>query len=112
MTRSGEEYIASLRDGRSVILDGERVDDVTTHPAFAEAVRSVARLYDIAHNPATREIMTYPSPRDGRPVNTAWLIPRSREDLAARRVAIKTWSDVGRLNRCEDFSRYLALGHV
>jgi hypothetical protein len=28
MTRSGEEYTASLRDGRSVILDGERVDDV------------------------------------------------------------------------------------
>jgi len=58
MTRSGEEYIAGLRDGRSVILDGERVDDVTTHPAFAEAVRSAARLYDIAHNPATRETMT------------------------------------------------------
>ena len=104
MTRSGDEYIASLRDGRSVILDGERVDDVTTHPAFAEAVRSVARLYDIAHNPATREIMTYPSPRDGRPVNKAWLIPRSREDLAARRVAIKTWADAtyGLMGRSPD----------
>src|SRR2546428_747201 len=52
MTRSGDEYIASLRDGRLVMLDGERVDDVTTHPAFSEAVRSVARLYDIAHNPS------------------------------------------------------------
>lgn len=104
MTRSGDEYIASLRDGRSVILDGERVNDVTTHPAFSEAVRSVARLYDIAHNPVTREIMTYPSPRDGRPVNKAWLIPRSREDLAARRVAIKMWADAtyGLMGRSPD----------
>ena len=104
MTRSGDEYIASLRDGRLVMLDGERVGDVTTHPAFAEAVRSVARLYDIAHNPANREIMTYPSPRDGRPVNKAWLIPRSREDLAARRVAIKTWADAtyGLMGRSPD----------
>src|SRR4029453_409250 len=104
MTRSGGEYMGSLRDGRSVILDGERVDDVTTHPAFAEAVRSVARLYDLAHNPATRETMTYPSPRDGRPVNKACLIPRSGEDLAARRVAIKTWADAtyGLMGRSPD----------
>ena len=104
MIRSGAEYMASLSDGRSVILDGERVDDVTTHPAFAEAVRSVARLYDIAHDPANREVMTYRSPRDGQPVNKAWLIPHSREDLAARRAAIKTWSDAtyGLMGRSPD----------
>jgi 4-hydroxyphenylacetate 3-monooxygenase len=104
MSRSGEEYMASLRDGRSVILDGEQVADVTTHTAFAEAVRSVARLYDIANDRANREVMTYPSPRDGRPVNKAWLIPRSREDLAARRQAIKTWSDAtyGLMGRSPD----------
>ena len=104
MTRSGEEYIAGLRDGRAVILDGERIDDVTAHPAFAEAVRSVARLYDIAHTPANREVMTFPSPRDGRPVNKAWLIPRSREDLAARRLAIQTWAEAtyGLMGRSPD----------
>jgi 4-hydroxyphenylacetate 3-monooxygenase len=104
VTRSGEDFLASLRDGRNVILDGERVADVTTHPAFRAAVRSVARLYDIAHDPANRALMTFPSPRDGRPVNKAWLIPRSQEDLAARRLAIKTWSDAtfGLMGRSPD----------
>lgn len=104
MTRSGADYIASLRDRRNVYLDGERVTDVTTHPAFAEAVRSIAALYDFAHDPANRELMTYPSARDGRPVNKAWLVPRTREDLAARRRAIKAWADLsyGLLGRSPD----------
>ena len=67
MTRSGADYIRGLKDGRTVLLDGERVDDVATHPAFAGAVQSIARLFDIANDPANRELMTYPSPRDGRP---------------------------------------------
>jgi 4-hydroxyphenylacetate 3-monooxygenase len=48
--------------------------------------------------------MTYPSPRDGRPINKAWLVPRTREDLAARRHAIKCWADAsfGFLGRSPD----------
>ena len=37
---TGEEYIQSLRDGREVYIDGERVADVPSHPAFANYVRS------------------------------------------------------------------------
>jgi 4-hydroxyphenylacetate 3-monooxygenase len=104
MTRSGSEYIRGLRDGRSVYLDGERVEDVTTHPAFAAAVQSVAQLFDLADDPANRELMTFPSPRDRRPVNKSWLIPRSQEDLVARRKAHKRWSDAsyGLLGRSPD----------
>ena len=40
--RSPEDYLASLRDGRAVFLDGERVDDVTKHPAFAPPIRRIA----------------------------------------------------------------------
>ena len=104
MTRSGDDYLRGLRDGRTVLVNGERVADVTTHGAFAGAIRTVARLYDLAHDPANRERMTYPSPRDGRPVNKAWLVPRTREDLAARRRAIKFWADAsyGFLGRSPD----------
>ena len=84
MTRSGADFLAGLRNDRTVYVNGERVADVTTHPAFAEAARSVAALYDLAHDPANRDVMTFPSPRDGRPVNKSWLVPRTREDLAAR----------------------------
>jgi 4-hydroxyphenylacetate 3-monooxygenase len=34
---TGEEYITSLRDERTVYLNGERVADVTAHPAFRNA---------------------------------------------------------------------------
>jgi 4-hydroxyphenylacetate 3-monooxygenase len=47
---TGAEYLESLRDGREVWIDGERVRDVTEHPAFRNAARSVARLYDALHD--------------------------------------------------------------
>jgi 4-hydroxyphenylacetate 3-monooxygenase len=54
MTRSGDDYQRGLRDGRAVFLNGERVADVATHPAFAAAIRTVAGLYDLAHDPSNR----------------------------------------------------------
>ena len=32
--KTGDDHLGSLRDGRAVYIDGERVADVTTHPAF------------------------------------------------------------------------------
>lgn len=104
MTRSGDDYMRGLRDGRTVLLNGERVADVTMHPAFAGGVRTVARLYDLACDPVHRDVMTNASPRDGRPINKAWLVPRTRDDLIVRRRAIKIWADAsfGFLGRSPD----------
>ena len=55
--RTGADYLRSLNDGRQVFVDGEKVADVTVHPAFREAARSVAQLYDIAADPALRDRM-------------------------------------------------------
>ena len=55
---TGDEYLESLRDGREIWIYGERVKDVTTHPAFRNTVRMIARLYDALHDPATRNILT------------------------------------------------------
>ena len=59
MIRTGDEYRESLRDGRSVWIDGEKVDDVAAHPAFKPIVDVRARIYDMAHDPATTEAMSY-----------------------------------------------------
>jgi 4-hydroxyphenylacetate 3-monooxygenase len=59
MLRTGDDYRQSLRDGREVWIDGERVTDVTTHPAFKPIVDVRARLYDMAHEARFAEIMTY-----------------------------------------------------
>ena len=51
---TGAEYLESVRDGREIWIYGERVKDVTTHPAFRNTVRMIARLYDALHDPATK----------------------------------------------------------
>jgi len=84
--RSGREYLESLRDGRTVIVDGEAVDDVTTHPAFRGVASAVAGMFDTAADPASG--MQAPHPETGEPVNRAFLIPRSREDLEQRRAVL------------------------
>ena len=43
---TGAEYLESLRDQREVWIYGERVKDVTLHPAFRNQARMVARMYD------------------------------------------------------------------
>ena len=47
---TSKEFIESLRDGREIWIYGERVKDVTTHPAFRNTVRMLARLYDALHD--------------------------------------------------------------
>src|SRR5579872_176155 len=47
---TSQEYVDSLRDGREIWIYGERVKDVTTHPAFRNTVRMLARLYDALHD--------------------------------------------------------------
>src|ERR1700735_3453287 len=63
MIRTGEEYRQSIRDGREIYLNGEKIDDVVTHPAFKPLVDIRARIYDMAHEPATRPMMTYTDPQ-------------------------------------------------
>jgi 4-hydroxyphenylacetate 3-monooxygenase len=104
MSRTGSQYLESLRDGRAVYVNGERVKDVVDHPAFRGAARSIAALYDLAAAPERRDVMTYPSPRTGQPVNRAFQLPRTRADLAARRQALEAWAEAtyGLMGRSPD----------
>ncbi|MCK9553724.1 4-hydroxyphenylacetate 3-hydroxylase N-terminal domain-containing protein, partial [Aquamicrobium sp.] len=36
---TGSEFLESIRDGREIYIYGERVRDVTTHPAFRNSAR-------------------------------------------------------------------------
>ena len=55
---TGAEFLESLRDDREVYIYGERVADVTQHPAFRNTARSIARLYDALHDPKTKPVLT------------------------------------------------------
>ncbi|MEZ5924297.1 MAG: 4-hydroxyphenylacetate 3-hydroxylase N-terminal domain-containing protein [Hyphomicrobiaceae bacterium] len=101
--RDGAAYLAALNDGRRVFIDGKLVDNVTTNPAFQNAVASFARLYDMQAQEANRELMTVPW-GEGRRVNRSWLLPRCHADLVLRRQAIERWSELhlGFLGRSPD----------
>ena len=92
--RTGADYIDSIRnDGRRVYINGELVRDVTTHPAFRGAVKSVARLYDVASAAENSEQMTFTSPKTGRPVLRCYQIPKSPGDLALARGMSARWAE-------------------
>jgi 4-hydroxyphenylacetate 3-monooxygenase len=92
--KTGAEHLNSLRDGRTVYLNGQRVADVVTHPAYANAVRSVAHLYDFQSAPEHLEQMTFMSPSSGERVNRCWQLPRSYSDLVQRRQALTAWAEL------------------
>src|SRR6202050_1547152 len=91
MLRSGKEHLESLRDGRVVYIGNEKVDDVTTHPAFRNAAQTVAALYDMKADPANREELTYQE--DGGRHSIYFLRARSREDLQRRMVGHRRIAD-------------------
>ena len=104
--RTGKEYIARLREqAAEVHLFGERVKDVTTHPALRNGVNSVAGLYDMQHDPALRDDMTYVSPTTGDRVGTSFITPRTVHDLEHRRKMMGYWAraTLGAMGRTPDF---------
>ena len=85
MIRTGAQYKDSIRDGREVYISGERVKDVTTHPMFKPLVDIRARFYDMQHEPATRDLMSY---KDGGEVHAvANKLPYTQADWWAKRKA-------------------------
>lgn len=84
--RTGADYREGLRDGRAVYLEGELVDDVTRHAAFACQVDQIARIYDFVRDRSGDDSVSLLDEESRARHSTMWLIPRSTDDLARRRV--------------------------
>ncbi|MFZ2995077.1 4-hydroxyphenylacetate 3-hydroxylase N-terminal domain-containing protein [Sphingobium sp.] len=101
---TGAEFLDSIRDGREIYIHGERVKDVTSHPAFRNSARMVARWYDRLN----AEKATI-----GRPTDTGsggWTHPffkgtKTAEELVAGRDAIAATQRVanGWMGRSPDY---------
>src|SRR5262249_18194015 len=103
---TGKEFLESLRDGREIWIYGQRVPDVTTHPAFRNPARMLARLYDALHEPAQREVLTCPpDPGSGGYTHRFFRAPSSAEELVAARDAIAGWARLtyGWMGRSPDY---------
>jgi 4-hydroxyphenylacetate 3-monooxygenase len=92
LCRTGADHLTSLRDGRTVYIDGELVRDVTEHPAFRNAVRSAAALYDYQAREENLQLMTFQPEGSNRRVNRGWQMPRNYDELVLRRRALQAWA--------------------
>src|SRR5580765_3120447 len=102
---TSKEYFESLRDGREIWIYGERVKDVTTHPAFRNTVRMLGRLYDALHDDRKKVLCTETDTGSGGYTHKFYKAPRSAEELVASRDAIAEWARVtyGWMGRSPDY---------
>lgn len=102
--RTGAQYLQRLREQPPELWHrGERVEDVTTHPAFRNGVRSLAELYDLQWEQP--EVMLFDSPTTGEKVGRSFMIPRTMEELLSVSRMMKVWADHhhGMLGRAPDY---------
>ena len=93
MLRTGTEYLKQLSArGGEIYMGGERVENAATHPAFRNAARTVASMYDTTSDPANLEKLSYLEQETGKRCNAIFLRPRSREDLLARNRVHEAWA--------------------
>ncbi|MBI4800296.1 MAG: 4-hydroxyphenylacetate 3-hydroxylase family protein [Desulfarculus sp.] len=80
--RSKEDYLQSLKELGSVIyLNGQRVEDITTHPAFIPHINAAAKTYELALRPESEDLATAVSHLTGKRINRFTHIHQSVEDL-------------------------------
>ncbi|MDJ1009247.1 MAG: 4-hydroxyphenylacetate 3-hydroxylase N-terminal domain-containing protein [Paracoccaceae bacterium] len=101
---TGSEYLDSLKDSREIYIHGERVKDVTTHPAFRNSTRMVARWYDKFHENADRIGVACDNGSNGT-THPFFLGSKTTEDLVKSRDAIAELQKVsfGWMGRSPDY---------
>jgi 4-hydroxyphenylacetate 3-monooxygenase len=102
--RTGAQFLAGLRKTkREIWVDGERIDDVTTHPKLKGGAESLAAMFDRQHAYAAECL--YTDPDTGEPTNVSHMIPRSKDALRQRHVGLVRLSEgsMGIMGRTPDY---------
>jgi 4-hydroxybutyryl-CoA dehydratase/vinylacetyl-CoA-Delta-isomerase len=80
--KNGAEYIESLRKIKPFIYyKGEKIDDVTRHPATAPHVRAAAMTYALASDKEYRDLAVATSHLTGRTISRFTHVHQNIEDL-------------------------------
>lgn len=103
---NGAEILESFKDGREIYAYGERVKDVTTHPAFRNSAAVVARMYDALHEEETKDVLTWATDTGNNGYTHKFFrFAKSKEDIKEQRDAIAAWSRInyGWMGRTSDY---------
>lgn len=84
--RTADEYRQSLRDGRSVYMFGEKVEDVTTHPILKIGTDTAAGDFELTESkdPAVRDLFVAEHPETGEPISRYFATPKTPQDIDLR----------------------------
>lgn len=102
--RTGQQYLKALDNAKNnVWIHGERVEQVSAHPAFKGIVESMVHLYDLQYQKP--DTMLYTSPTTGDPVGLSFIEPKTKEDLVRRREMMYEWARTsgGMMGRSPDY---------
>ena len=102
--RRGEHILKKLSaNSPEIYYAGERVKDVTTHPAFRNGVQSLAALYDAQWKQP--DVMLFDSPSSGKKVGRSFMIPKTLDELQSISRMMKVWADAsfGMMGRSPDY---------
>ncbi len=102
---TGQEYIESLRDSREIWIYGERVADITAHPAFRNSVRMIARLYDALHDHRKDVLCARTDTGSGGYTHKFFQASRTTEEMVGARDAVAEWARItyGWMGRSPDY---------
>ena len=92
---SPQQYIESLKDGRTVYYRGEKVEDVTTHPLFKVAVEHAAIDYRLAEEGQHRDLAVATDPETGQEISRLYLLPQNTQDLMNRSDVVDLTTRIG-----------------
>lgn len=102
--RTGSQFLEGLRrTKREIWVDGEKVEDVTSHPKLRGGAESLAAMFDRQHAYAADCLFT--PPEIGRPTSVSHMIPRSKDDLRRRHAGLVRLSEgsMGIMGRTPDY---------
>jgi len=91
--KTPQEYIDSIKDGRVVYCNGERVPDVTVHPILKICRDWMAMDYVLNQDPRYQDLLTERD-EDGERASFALIPQRTKQDLLRLREMVKLWARV------------------
>lgn len=86
--RTVDEYRRSLKDGRVVYVEGQKVEDVTTHRSLKVCFEQASMDYILAEHPKYRDMFVEKT-AEGELVPFVYVAPKSSKDLMRRRDLIQ-----------------------
>jgi 4-hydroxyphenylacetate 3-monooxygenase oxygenase component len=102
--RTGSQFLDGLRrTKREIWVDGEKINDVTSHPKLRGGAESLAAIFDRQHAYAADCLFAHPD--TGHPTNVSHMIPRSRDELWHRHAGLVRLSErsMGIMGRTPDY---------